>query len=107
MQTIPETLPELTSDGKHRRFTFVLLDQFTLLCFSAAMESLRIANRMAGRELYSWKLIGEGGQTVTCSAGTVFQVDSDLNELQRDDTIMVCGGIDVQKIRERYERGDR
>ena len=74
----------------------MLLDKFTLLCFSAAMESLRIANRMAGKELYSWSVVGEGGETVTCSAGTVFQLDSDLDELQRDDTIMLCGGIDVQ-----------
>ena len=95
MQAKPEAPPELTSDGKHRRFTFVLLDQFTLLCFSAAMESLRIANRMAGQELYSWNVLGEGGDTVTCSAGTVFQVESDLNELKRDDTIMIRGGIEV------------
>lgn len=81
---------------KPRRFVFVLLDQFTLLCFSAAVESLRIANRMAGRELYQWTIAGEGGGTVTCSAGPSFAVDIDLQELNRDDTIMLCGGINVQ-----------
>jgi transcriptional regulator GlxA family with amidase domain len=30
-----------------RRFVFVLLDQFTMLCFSSAVEALRIANRMS------------------------------------------------------------
>ncbi|MDZ7710535.1 MAG: hypothetical protein U5K36_11090 [Roseovarius sp.] len=33
-----------------RRFVFVLLDRFTLLSFASAVECLRIANRMAGRE---------------------------------------------------------
>lgn len=81
---------------KPRRFVFVLLDQFSLLCFSTAIESLRIANRMAGRTLYKWTTIGEGGQSATCSAGTVFQLDGDLDEMSRDDTIMVCSGLDVQ-----------
>ncbi|SFT68782.1 GlxA family transcriptional regulator [Sedimentitalea nanhaiensis] len=83
-------------ETKPRRFVFVLLDNFTLLCFASALESLRIANRMAGRELYSWNLIGEGGDSVTCSAGTVFNLDGDLGELSRDDTVLICGGIDVQ-----------
>ncbi|MBY6055311.1 GlxA family transcriptional regulator [Leisingera daeponensis] len=96
MQTPRKPAVSGTAAGQPKRFVFVLLDKFTLLCFSAAMESLRIANRMAGRELYSWTVVGEGGDTISCSAGTVFQLDSDLSELQRDDTIMVCGGIDVQ-----------
>ncbi|TDK45079.1 GlxA family transcriptional regulator [Antarcticimicrobium luteum] len=82
--------------GRPRRFVFVLLDNFTLLCFAAALESLRIANRMAGREFYSWRLIGEGGDEMTCSAGVTFKLDGDLEELQRDDTVLVCGGIEVQ-----------
>ena len=81
---------------KPRRFVFVLLDNFTLLCFAAAVESLRIANRMAGRKVYEWKIIGEGGDMVYCSAGSGFKLDGDLDELQRDDTVLVCGGIDVQ-----------
>ncbi|QBF31879.1 GlxA family transcriptional regulator [Thalassococcus sp. S3] len=83
--------------AKPRRFVFVLLDNFTMLCFASALESLRIANRMAGQELYSWYLVGEGGEQVQCSAGTSFSVDGDLGELLRDDTVMLCGGIDVQQ----------
>ena len=79
-----------------KRFVFVLLNNFTLLCFSAALESLRIANRMAEREIYTWRIIGEGGEVAYCSAGTGFKLDGDLDEVGRDDTIMVCGGIDVQ-----------
>ena len=85
------------SPVKTRRFVFVLLDNFTLLCFASAMEALRIANRMSGKTLYEWRLIGEGGGHVTCSAGTEFRVDGDLEELQREDTVLVCGGIGVQK----------
>ncbi|KMK67476.1 GlxA family transcriptional regulator [Puniceibacterium sp. IMCC21224] len=87
---------EVDAEGKPRRFVFVLLPRFTLLCFAAAVDALRIANRMANQTLYTWVVTGEGGDTVSCSAGTEFKLDCDLGELLRDDTIMVCGGIDVQ-----------
>ena len=87
---VPET------GQKPRRFVFALLDNFTMLCFACALESLRIANRMAGRTLYEWVLAGEGGDEVRSSAGTAFRLDIDLDELSRDDTVLVCGGIDVQ-----------
>ena len=81
--------------GKPRRFVFVLLDQFTLLCYACAVESLRIANRMGGRTLYEWRVIGEGGETATCSAGTSFKLDDGLGDVSRDETIIICGGIGV------------
>ena len=86
-----------TGKKQPRRFVFVLLDNFTMLCFSCALESLRIANRMSGKPLYSWVLAGEGGDVVSCSAGTKFKLDMDLGEIAREDTVLVCGGIDVAK----------
>ena len=89
---------EITGDDpRTRRFVFALLDDFTLLSFASAVECLRLANRMADRPLYSWVLVGEGGEVATCSAGTGFKLDDDLGELHRDDTLMVCGGIDIKE----------
>ncbi|MFD2739233.1 GlxA family transcriptional regulator [Sulfitobacter aestuarii] len=81
--------------GKPRRYVFVLLENFTLLSFASAVECLRIANRMAGREAYCWRVVGEGGDTITSSAGAEFRLDGDLEDLSRDDTLLICGGIDV------------
>lgn len=80
-----------------KRFVFLLLDRFTMLSFAGAVEPLRIANRVAGREVYCWKLAGEGGAYATCSNGAAFKLDMGLDELDRDDILLVCGGIDVQK----------
>jgi AraC family transcriptional regulator, glycine betaine-responsive activator len=91
-----KTLDIAPKGGKPRRYVFVLLDNFTLLCFASAMESLRIANRMAGAELYTWILAGEGGDVAKCSAGVEFKLQMDLDEVNREDIVMVCGGIDVQ-----------
>jgi transcriptional regulator GlxA family with amidase domain len=96
MQVQPQTV-DVDHSGKPRRFVFVLMESFTMLCFASAIESLRIANRTAGKQLYDWKIIGEGGEMRTCSNGCVFNVQDDLCELERDDTIMLCGGEDVQR----------
>lgn len=83
--------------GEHpKKVVFVLLEQFTLLPFAAALDCLRIANYTAGKELYRWELQGEGGETVTSSSGVVFNLDSDLGELGRDDRLLLCGGVDVR-----------
>ena len=86
----------IEAPAKPRRFVFVLLEEFTMLCFSAAVESLRIANRMSGRELYTWTLMSENGAPVRCSAGIEFVVQDELIEVLRDDTVMVCGGVSIK-----------
>ncbi|MEM9434033.1 MAG: GlxA family transcriptional regulator [Pseudomonadota bacterium] len=85
-----------SASGSPKRFVFVLLNNFTMLCFSCAIEALRIANRMSGQELYNWTLAGEGGEEARCSTGTGFKLDMDLDEVSRDDVVLVCGGIEVQ-----------
>ncbi|MCD1619441.1 GlxA family transcriptional regulator [Salipiger marinus] len=87
--------PRPATDPRPRRFVFVLLPDFTLLSFSAALEALRIANRMADRTLYSWVLTGAEGDSISCSAGVPVRLDCPLPELSRDDTVLVCGGLDV------------
>ncbi len=52
---------------------------------------------MAGATLYEWRVVGEGGEWAYCSNGTAFRLDGDLGELDREDIVMVCGGIDVAK----------
>jgi transcriptional regulator GlxA family with amidase domain len=97
MEQPRQTVALDTVPAKPRRFVFVPLENFSLHCFSSAVDCLRIANRMANRPLYTWKVIGEGGDTVTCSAGIAFKLEGDLDELSRDDTVMICGGLDVRK----------
>ena len=80
-----------------RRFVFVLMENFTLLSFSSALDALRIANRMSGKKLYEWTFIGENEGVVSCSAGTQFKLDNSLIELHRDDTILLCGGTSIQE----------
>lgn len=79
-----------------RRFVFLLLDKFTMISFAGAIEPLRIANRASGETLYSWVLCGEGSEK-SCSNGATFRLELGLEEMDREDTILVCGGLDIQR----------
>ncbi|WP_347309823.1 GlxA family transcriptional regulator [Defluviimonas sp. SAOS-178_SWC] len=87
---------ETNSALRQRRFVFLLLNNFTMLSFAGAIEPLRIANRVIGRPAYTWILAGENGTESTCSNGASFKLDMGLDEIEREDTVLVCGGIDVQ-----------
>jgi AraC family transcriptional regulator, glycine betaine-responsive activator len=97
MSNPPRKATSVAKVASPRRFVFLLLDRFTMLSFAGAIEPLRIANRVSGHDLYSWVLAGEGGDTVTCSNGAAFKLDMGLDEIDRDDVLLVCGGIDVQR----------
>ena len=92
-----EPMRRALGEASPRRFVFVLLDQFTMHCMASAVDALRVANRMSGRELYEWVLAGEGGESATCSAGITFRLDCDLDEMRREDVLLLCGGKDVQE----------
>lgn len=83
--------------GEPRHFVFVLLHKFTMLSFSCAIEPLRLANYVVGKPLYTWALAGEGGVEATCSNGATFKLDMGLTEVDREHTILVCGGVEVQR----------
>ena len=97
MSTVPRKATQTSKPEAPRRFVFLLLDKFTMLAFASAIEPLRIANRVIGEKAYSWALAGEGGEIATCSNGAAFKLDMGLEEIERDDILLVCGGIDVQK----------
>lgn len=99
---MPDPLPAVSSastPAEHRpqRYIFLLLQRFTLVAHAAAIEPLRLANQISGRQLYEWKLIGETGETVRASNGMGVVLDGGLIETQRNDTIIVCGGVDVAR----------
>ena len=97
MSTPPTRAQKIDPSPGTKRFVFVLLDRFTMMSFSCAIEPLRLANYVVGKPLYSWLLAGEGGVEATCSNGATFKLDIGLEDVDRDDTILVCGGIDIQR----------
>lgn len=80
-----------------RRFAFYLAPSLSMIAFAAAMEPLRIANRVSGKTLYSWTLHSETGEPVRCSNGVQMAVDDGLVDLPSRVTLFVCSGMDVHR----------
>jgi AraC family transcriptional regulator, glycine betaine-responsive activator len=97
MLTTQRKATHISKTDTQRRFVFLLLDQFTMLSFACAIEPLRLANLVMGYPVYRWSLAGEGGKEAICSNGASFHLDMGLDEVDRDDMVMVCGGVDIQR----------
>ncbi|GAA6207467.1 GlxA family transcriptional regulator [Cognatishimia sp. WU-CL00825] len=74
-------------------YAFVLLPKMSLNAFSAALEPLRIANQLTGKELFRWVLVSEDGQAIACSSGVEISVAGDFSLVQSTDKILVCSGV--------------
>lgn len=78
-----------------RSFGFVLVPEFSMMPFTAAIEPLRVANRMYGQEIYRWSTLSKDGAPVRASNGAVVQVDSMLRLIGLADAVVVCAGINA------------
>ena len=81
---------------KTQHFAFLLLEEFSHLAFSCAVEPLRIANLVSGEELYSWSFGSEQGQQVTCSNGSVTLVHFGFDAVPKCDQLFVLSGINMR-----------
>ncbi len=90
---IPDKFPQ--------RFSFVLVPNFSMIAFAAAIEPLRLANRSAEQEFYAWRLVSLDGAPVQASNGLEFSADCALDQVDATSVIVVCGGVDVHLFRNR------
>jgi transcriptional regulator GlxA family with amidase domain len=82
------------------RFGFFLVNDFTLISMSSAVEPLRMANRLSNKEVYRWKTISETGGPVLASDGLSVNVDSGMEDpdaLSGVDVLIICGGWNIEK----------
>ena len=81
-----------------RRFGFLLLRDFTMMAFSAAVEPLRTANRAAETELYQFPLFTLDGQPGQASNGLSVNPVRQLTGKEPLDALFVCAGADLHSV---------
>lgn len=72
---------------------FLLLENFTLFSLASAIEPLRMANQLAGRELYRWFTLSVDGGPISASDGLRVTPDGAITMPLALDMIIVCGGV--------------
>ncbi|GHA45736.1 AraC family transcriptional regulator [Amylibacter ulvae] len=85
----------MNSNPKPHHFVFLLLGEFSQACFTCALEALRQGNRAVGYDAYTWSIAAETGDMMAGSNGIEMKLNMNLDEVNRDDTIVVCGGLNI------------
>ena len=80
-----------------QRVGFLLMDQFTLISLSSAIDPMRVANLLSDRELYQWQLIGSSESEQVSSDGVRVKLDHTLSDDVQFDVVIVVGGIDIER----------
>lgn len=82
-------------------FGFLVIPKFAMLAFTAALEPLRGVNLVTGRELYKWQVLSVDGEPVEASNGIQMVADSSVEEVERLDNVIVCGGLGSHRYEDR------
>lgn len=87
-----------------RVIVFFLVPNFSMIAFSTAIEPLRMANRMLGRDFYSWRLASMDGEPITASNGIQVSVNTSLKQerdalasSRRPSNMFLCSGLNVEE----------
>ena len=91
----PSTSLASLSPKTTQEVAIVLLPRFTLLGPGGIMDALRLANRVAGRELYRWSVVGLE-PTLVSSTHVALSADRTIDEVAdlTPDGVIVCGGLE-------------
>ncbi|MEP6608494.1 MAG: GlxA family transcriptional regulator [Burkholderiaceae bacterium] len=74
------------------RVGFLLFPEFPMMAFASAIEPLRAANRLTGKQLFEWRLFSRDGRPVHASNGIDIAVDDSISEDVRLDLLLACAG---------------
>ncbi|MDJ0779230.1 MAG: GlxA family transcriptional regulator [Gammaproteobacteria bacterium] len=76
----------------------LLVPRYSQLTLAALVEPLRMANTVANRQLYHWRLCSEDGDPVTSSSGFTLAVDEDIAGNSNFDTLFALASYDVTQF---------
>ncbi|KAA0012895.1 GlxA family transcriptional regulator [Billgrantia pellis] len=80
-----------------RRVAFLLLENFSMMAFTGAVDALVTANLMRPSTIYEVLVVGNDGDTVLSDLGIEISVDCQLSQLDEKqlDILILCGGLRV------------
>ncbi|RMD63447.1 MAG: GlxA family transcriptional regulator [Alphaproteobacteria bacterium] len=84
-----------------RKIGFLLLPQFSMLSFFNAVETLRVANRIAARDLYSWHVFSSDGGPVAASNGMTVVAEAGIAAIPHFPAVFVCTSFEPERCESR------
>jgi AraC family transcriptional regulator, glycine betaine-responsive activator len=87
--------PRANAEAPGGKFSFVLLPRFSLLALAGAVEPLRHANHVLGRNHYEWPMFSEDGAAICSSSGIEVRPAGCLADVPLDSNVILVGGADI------------
>ena len=79
------------------RFAFLTLADYSMIALTSAVEPLRMANRICGRDVYAWSLVTLDGTPAAASNGMALSPTVALEHVGPANVVFVCGGVNIQQ----------
>jgi AraC family carnitine catabolism transcriptional activator len=80
---------------------FLLLPKFSMMAFVAALEPLRVANRLAQRTLYRWEIVSTDGAPVAASSNLTLLADRAMEAAPRYDKLVISASFEPEAAYDR------
>ena len=81
-----------------QHFVFALVEDFSHMAFSCAVDPLRIANLISEEDLYTWSFASLDGETATSSNTSVTLTHHRFQDIPQCDRLFVLSGINIQRM---------
>ncbi len=78
-------------------YGFLVVPGFSMVPFSAAIDALRLANRISGKNLYAWETLSMDGSPVMASNGLEVTPNRSSKNPARYAALFVCGGTKINQ----------
>ena len=92
---MPEKPPQKVPSSELTRYGFLLMPEYSMMAFTAAIDQLRMANRLSGKQLYEWVLLSETDEPVYASTELTIAT-TPMRDAGKLDAVFVCGGINIE-----------
>lgn len=92
-----DTHAESAAGSAPERISFLLLPEFAMMAFMSAVEPLRVANRLGGKDLFRWQILSPDGHPVTASNGMKVVADAAAPDIERVSTLFICASFEPER----------
>ena len=77
------------------KVTVLILPSSSLMTAASAIDPLRAANRIAGKEIFHWKIVSPRGLAVDLTCGISLPVNGRFSDTDKGDLLIIIGGFNA------------
>lgn len=95
-KTVESQFFKMSKDGVIN-VSFLLIPEFSMVALLSAIEPMRVANRMAGKDLFRWQLLSHDEEQIFASNGLTLSPCTPVKNITKPDNLFVCASFNPEK----------